>query len=829
MASGSRDLSIRMSTEDQDIEDRHISNCVFSHFKKLKVDISYAITRTFPFLERLRDHGLITHKLYEDSQDSLKNLVPVQRVVYNVLNELEKTFNVKVLNVLFSNINKKEYPGLILIYESFRNVIPDQSYLRESDEEERLEGPSGQLSLEQGTGENSIPSLPQPPSDASVSTGTTPPENGLSEQFWETEQVKRRRKDETRDKNDALGCQEANQQRAQEPEPAGAELSSQEIQIKPCVVNLVDIKKENRFFNSHVEQQAQARTNHKQESDIIEISSEDSEESNDEDKHSAMENKPVISNYDSAESSEGEDIQEATCSRSQTAPVSRFPRDENMNFQLPELPVTCGKLKGTLHKEKLKQGSSQKSIQTEDGKWLTPREFEIKGGYEASKKWKQSIRCGGHTLQELIKRGVLPNPPKTKRKGPFTEDKESSEEEPKEDENDRDKTLEDEFSNDDVEVGVLLKQRRRRRKGPIIEDEESSEEEPKEDENDRDKTLEDELSGQRGVEVEVLPNRRKTKRKGPIIEDEESSEEEPKEDENDRDKTLEDELSGQRGVEVEVLPNRRKTKRKGPIIEDEESSEEEPKEDENDRDKTLEDELSGQRGVEVEVLPNRRKTKRKGPIIEDEESSEEEPKQDEDDRNTFEDEFPNDDAEPKNSNICEVCRKWGDLFCCDTCPRSFHENCHIPPVECERNPWSCIFCEIQAIQERCRESPPCHQESEVLVKQMLPEEQLKCEFVLLKVYCDPKSSFFAGKPYYSRYGSQGPEKPMWLNKVKESLNKKMYPQVKGFVEDMRLIFQNHKELYEKNNFIRLGFQIENNFERNFKNTFSIQETSKNNS
>uniref|UniRef100_H0XSZ1 SP100 nuclear antigen n=1 Tax=Otolemur garnettii TaxID=30611 RepID=H0XSZ1_OTOGA len=651
-----------ISTEDQDIEDKCIDNCVFNHFKKLKVDISYAITRIFPFLERLRDHEVITNKLYEDSQESFRNLL--QKVVYNVLNELEKTFNPEVLKEVFSEANMMEYPGLIPIYESFRNVVPDQSYLQESDEEARMEGPSSQLSLEQGTDESSIPSLTPSHSDSPISTGTIPPENGLLEQFCETQQVKRRRKGETRDKNDALGSQEANQQCAQKPEPAescepvvnngdaenetprparcdeqkfgpGAEVPNQGIPIKPCVVSLVDIKKEKTFFNSDVEQQDQARTNHKQESDMIDISSEDTEESSDEDKHSAMESIPVTSNYDSSESNEGEDIQEATCSRSQTAPgedldakpwpefkhlwlkrvgcqphmlevthsnpapananvgglenkrhntqiphtqmltafsrfepsqterrknndfqdtnqnlsqkhenkstlfpgikvdpvahtdykrhpgipctpisyphnlmipkqlstasptqslffsenkkflgylgklskfngkarrssqkssaitclerlrkrgrprinvplsdrgpgkryqktgkkknikrikpqrklrISRFPRDENINFQLPELPVTCGDLKGTLHKKKLKQGSPQKSIQTENGRWLTPREFEIKGGYEQSKKWKHSIRCGRYRLQDLMEKGVLPNPPKPKRK-----------------------------------------------------------------------------------------------------------------------------------------------------------------------------------------------------------------------------------------------------------------------------------------------------------------------------------------------------------------------------------------------------------------------------
>ncbi|KAM5269208.1 nuclear autoantigen Sp-100 isoform 15-T15 [Hipposideros larvatus] len=757
-----------MSTEDQDIDDRLIHETVFNHFKRHKIEISNTIKKTFPFLEILRDRELITNKMYEDCQESCRNLVPVQKVVYHVLCELEKTFDLPLLEALFSEVNMQEYPDLSHIYKSFENVIQEKICSQENDEEESGDRTNIPLNLEQGTGGKAFQSLTWPGPDLSNYNGV--------------------------------------------------KLPNHEIKINSCSVYLVDIKKEKPFFNSEDERQPQARTNRNQASEIIVISSDDSAESSDGDEPPetipCKRRRLDVNNLDSPESSEGEDTHEATrsgpqislesmdirksptcrkklwkeeirhedssestsdeepfpvlsfalrsgpdvkdpvnignqstrgmsnkkrwisnvdcselnngeepqetsssalrngsgadlqgpgnekCScvmcfskgvlrgreaRTQSSQASdmidtmdtgcnstlekhsekrrenrryihkinslqkarkriqtlnnrvprkrvkpnerktfnigllkrgrkrgpRIPRDKNMDFRPPILPVTCGQAKGVLHKEKMKKGVSEKCIQTKDGKLFTLKEFEIKGNHEKSKNWRLSVRCGGWPLKHLIQKGFLPDPPRTRKK-----------------------TI-PEFHSDDFI-----------------------------------------------------------------------------------------------------------------------------------------------------------------------------------------------DPYPENSNECEVCRRRGKLFCCDTCSRSFHVKCHIQCIDADRNPWSCIFCSIKDIQEKSPESQPCRQESEVLERPMMSEEQLKCEFLLLKVYCCSQSPFFASEPYYSREPSGRLKKSMWLNKIRKKLIRKLYPQVKGFIRDMRLIFQNHRVFYRDKKFISLGLQLEAKFEKNFQDIFAICATSK---
>ncbi|XP_075862137.1 nuclear autoantigen Sp-100 isoform X8 [Microcebus murinus] len=647
-----------MATEEQNIEDRLICDRIFSHFKKHKVEISCAIRKTFPFLERLRDHEFITEKMFEDSQESCRNLVPVQRVVYNVLNVLEKNFNLEVLKMLFSNVHMKEYPDLIPIYKSFINVISSEDSEESNDGDKPPAVPLSPLEsepseevinvcdssksseteeIQEATCSRPKIALGHDLDFSESSEDETPPKIWSSAPRSECGQKDpvntrytsawRILKRKSPHRSSSLQCfkwiSNSDTSELSHGEDtldirssalrsgSGAELQRPEKEKCSCVM----------CFSSGEPRSQEATAESSQTPDMMDTT--DAGNNSALEKHSRKRRRrrgrPRI-NFFLSYRCQRKRYQLRGRKRANPGPlkrrrVSRFPRDESMNFLLPELPVTCGDIKGILYKEKLKQGTSERCIKSETGRWFTLREFEVEGDHGPSKNWKLSIRCGGYTLKHLIENGHLPNTPRTRKK--------------------------------------------------------------------------------------------------------------------------------------------------------------------------------------QRILKSHNNTLR--------------------------------DPCPENSNICVVCKTWGKLFCCDTCPRSFHENCHIPPVETERDPWSCIFCKIKVIQGRCPESQPRRQESEVLRMQMLPEEQLKCEFLLLKVYCDSKSLFFASKPYYSREGSGGPQRSMWLDKVKKTLTEKMYLQVKEFVGDVRLIFQNHKVFYRENKFITLGHQVENNFEKNFKSIFAIQETSKNNS
>ncbi|XP_059249677.1 nuclear body protein SP140-like isoform X11 [Mustela nigripes] len=666
-----------MFTENQNLEDQipeeqAFYEFIFTFFKENKVEIASAINKPFPLLMGLRDRGFISEQKYENYEEACSNRVPVQNVVYRVLCELEKTFDKTVLDALFSNTNLKAYPDLLEICRSFQNVIYDNFYHEAINEEETKEMFHLQVPHQLESCEHSLPQMNNV--RALEETSSLLPNEGRAPQMIsEGEPVEVPRQvlcdgeaegnsaclemcDEEEPQEDLNSLPESESvsgkletlqmNREEESEELSsrlllcdgeeAELPADGNEKCSCVMcfskdvpegpessqtcdmrDTVDLentsssgrlKRKRRKKKGHawtrIKRRYQGRVNQKERSDTA-------------DQLVSSERKVKKRLQRSAE------IRGKRRGRihSERAPQKRFQsrgsrrrRDDSVDFHSQILPVTCGKVKGMLYKKRLKQGVLEKCIQSEDGRWFTPKEFEAKGGHEKSKNWRMSVRCGGRPLRWLMEKELLHNPPR--------------------------------------------KYFRRRKKIPRTHD---------------------------------------------------------------------------------------------------------------------------------NILV---------------------------------------DPQLGNSNICEMCRRGGKLFCCDTCSRSFHEYCHIPPVEIERSPWSCTICRMESFGRQ-----PCHRESEALERQMQPEEQLKCEFLLLKIYCHSESSFFSKIPYYYyiREISQNLKEPMWLDKIKKKLNEQGYRQVGDFVQDMRLIFQNHRVSYKYNDFGLMGLRLEKKFERKFKEVFAIEETNESSS
>ncbi|XP_070345543.1 nuclear autoantigen Sp-100 isoform X17 [Equus asinus] len=790
MASGGSNFSASISTEDKNAQDRLFYETVFRHFKRHKVEISSAIRKAYPFFEGLRDRELITNKMYEDAQDSCRSLVPIQRVVYHVLSELEKTFDVPLLEALFSEVNMQEYPDLQYIYKSFEKAVQEKRYLQEREGEQMEERPNIQLRLEQGTGENSrSPSWSESCEQAPIQEN-----NG----------------DARRETPSPASCDEET-----------AQLLSHGIQLNSCSVHLVDIKKE--IFNPGDERQSQTRANSNQASDVIVISSDDSAESSDGDEFSEastwiLKSCPVVNNFDSLESREGGEIQEATCSRSQLTPELMDLRKLPTCRKGPRKRLMACKDSSESRVDEAPLGA-RSSVWRRDPDEEDPADIGSKSILGIS----NTKRFFLDNIQSCKKKKYVHTSAKGIGSDDFSEL--NNGEEPQEisisalrsgsgvpgSQEARTENNQPSDMMDTMDIGnnsTLGKHSGKRRKKRGCMNKKNSLRKVKKRGVNKIQTRVRRVSWKRG-----RPKGRKTVTTGPL-------------------------KRGRRGPRIPGdeninfrLPELPVTcgEVKGILYKEKmkEGVSEKCIQSEGQSWFTLREfEVKGNYGpsknwklsvrcagrplkflIEKGFLPNPpRKRKKAVP-------------------GSHDDAFV--DPYPQNSNECEVCCTRGQLFCCDTCPRSFHEKCHVQLIDADRNPWSCIFCSMKIIQERCSENQQRHQESEVLKRQMLHEEKLKCEFLLLKIYSCSESPFFASKPYYSKQAFWSQRKPMWLNKVKKKLNKKMYARVEGFVRDMRLIFQNHRAFYKDRKFVRLGLQLEDKFENNFKNIFAIQEISKN--
>uniref|UniRef100_UPI003AAA474F uncharacterized protein sp100.1 isoform X2 n=1 Tax=Centroberyx gerrardi TaxID=166262 RepID=UPI003AAA474F len=182
----------------------------------------------------------------------------------------------------------------------------------------------------------------------------------------------------------------------------------------------------------------------------------------------------------------------------------------------------------------------------------------------------------------------------------------------------------------------------------------------------------------------------------------------------------------------------------------------------------------------------------------------------------------------KNDDECFICRSEGekDLVVCDQCPRSFHQECHLPHVEDamlgDDSPWICTFCVLKASQAWRYSAQLTHEKA---LSRQISEHLLECQYLLLSLYNADEDQIFATDPSIHVRGYTNLIRSlMWLEKVAENLLNRCYQTVGEFVSDVQLIFTNCATFNRDNaEFQAMGVRLKELFEREFKNVFSIQQ------
>ncbi|XP_062294070.1 nuclear body protein SP140-like protein [Scomber scombrus] len=189
---------------------------------------------------------------------------------------------------------------------------------------------------------------------------------------------------------------------------------------------------------------------------------------------------------------------------------------------------------------------------------------------------------------------------------------------------------------------------------------------------------------------------------------------------------------------------------------------------------------------------------------------------------------PNDLDNQRNDDDCCICKTEGEekLVECDECPRSFHQECHLPHVEDtileDDAPWVCTFCVFRRNQQWRYSS---ELERNAVMTHQISSHMLECQYLLLSLYSADEEQTFATNPslYLGDYTSLI-KTPMWLGNVADKLQRNHYQSVGEFVSDVELIFTNCAS-YNKDNaeFLAVGVRLKELFDREFKNAFSIHE------
>ncbi|XP_028840912.1 sp110 nuclear body protein-like isoform X2 [Denticeps clupeoides] len=185
-----------------------------------------------------------------------------------------------------------------------------------------------------------------------------------------------------------------------------------------------------------------------------------------------------------------------------------------------------------------------------------------------------------------------------------------------------------------------------------------------------------------------------------------------------------------------------------------------------------------------------------------------------------------DQLEQRNDDWCFICGEYGDLVCCDKCPRSFHRPCHIPPPPRSGDKWLCTLC----VWENCQ---AWRYDDQITEQQALDRPittyMTECQALLMKLLSEDKQRIFTSDPSTTvECYTECIKKPMWLERVKLNLQSGDYKFVREFVSDVRLIFDNCATFNKNNEFgssDEFGAQLRKMFEEEFCHTFKTQSSS----
>ncbi|XP_011927957.1 PREDICTED: nuclear body protein SP140 isoform X3 [Cercocebus atys] len=800
------------NTEDQNLQEQVCPEPIFRFFREHKVEIASAITRPFPFLMGLRDRSFISEQMYEHFQEAFRNLVPVTRVMYCVLSELEKTFGWSHLEALFSRINLMAYPDLNEIYRSFQNVCYEHPPLQmnnvnELEDRPRLlpygkqensnadhemgdvavpqEALSSSPRCEPGFSSESCEQLALPNADGGDAEDAPSllPGGGVSCELaiqtdegesdemptllpYDTEVLESNRMtDAARTYSTAPGKKEGDEEGRNSPGKRNQD--KEKYQESPAARDRETFDLKTPQITNEGEPEKGPCLPDEGEDGIISTFCCAFLKT-------VRETKDQEGSGDCSQMCDGEEPQEASSSLARCGSVSGELEDHPMNEEGESEELASSLLHDDV------SGAEQSAYENEKCSCVMCFSEEVPGGPEV--KMESDQACGTMDTVDIGNNSTLGKPKRKKRKKRghcWTRVRRRMQKNVQQHENSKaDGQVVSNEKKVNVNLKGLSKIRGRKRSKPRT----------------------------HFTQSDRAPQKRVRSRASRKHKDETVDFKAP---------LLPVTCGGVKGI------LHKKKLKQGILvkcIQSEDGNWFTPREFEikggHARSKNWK--LSVRCGgwplrwlIENGFLPNppRIYSRKKKRILKS---------------------YNNTSVDPcmRNLDECEVCRDGGELFCCDTCSRVFHEDCHIAPVETERTPWSCIFCRMKESSG----SQQCCQESEVLERQMCPQEQLKCEFLLLKVYCCSESSFFAKIPYYYyiREMCQGLKEPMWLDKIKKKLNEHSYPQVEGFVRDMRLIFQNHRASYKYKDFGQMGLRLEAEFEKHFKEVFAIQETNGNN-